>query len=342
MARLRSDSPLAKQIVRSFLHFLNSVEITPDVDTEAVLVVSQCLGDAFAVDIVNPDDSLPLDLVQLFEKSHSDIFTRELHSQSGAEASPCKPSVLNDQGAGPSHDRAGPSHDRNDGFTLSGGGGGAGHMEDKLFEQFKEGLKSAGVFDGVQDGSSKFRELLESSKRIFREVLKKLKKPGISEEDILAEAYKTQGNSYMSDSQFNKAIDLYTMAISMCGDNAVYYSNRAAAHTHIGKYEAAIADSTKAIELDPEYSKAYSRLGLAYYSQGKYKEAIEKGFTKALQLDPNSKSIQENMQAALKKFGEQQTYSRQSGHEQQQQPNANNRQGLAVMVYGWEIVVHSR
>ena len=58
----------------------------------------------------------------------------------------------------------------------------------------------------------------------------------------------------------------------------VFVVFRAAAYTQVGNYEAAIDDSNEAIRLDPNYSKAYSRLGLAYYTQGKYKEAIEKGF----------------------------------------------------------------
>ncbi|MCO5611462.1 hypothetical protein L7F22_065715 [Adiantum nelumboides] len=147
------------------------------------------------------------------------------------------------------------------------------------------------------------------------------------EQLILAEAFKAQGNISMANSHFSEAIDLYTMAISLCGDNAVYYSNRAAAHTQVGKFEAAIADSNKAIQLDPNYSKAYSRLGLAYYTQGKYQEAIEKGFQKAHELDPNSKSIQENLLVAQKKLEEEHAFSRQSNlesSEQQAHAQTNN------------------
>ena len=55
---------------------------------------------------------------------------------------------------------------------------------------------------------------------------------------------------------------------------------RAAAYTQIYKYTEAIQDSLKSIEIDPNYSKAYSRLGLAYYAQGNYRDAIDKGFSK--------------------------------------------------------------
>jgi len=59
---------------------------------------------------------------------------------------------------------------------------------------------------------------------------------------------------------------------------------RAAAYTQINMCSEAIKDCLKSIEIDPNYSKAYSRLGLAYYAQGKYAEAIEKGFKKGMYI----------------------------------------------------------
>lgn len=55
---------------------------------------------------------------------------------------------------------------------------------------------------------------------------------------------------------------------------------RAAAYTQIHHYAEAVRDCLKSIDIDPNYSKAYSRLGLAYYAQGNYNDAIEKGFKK--------------------------------------------------------------
>lgn len=55
---------------------------------------------------------------------------------------------------------------------------------------------------------------------------------------------------------------------------------RAAAYTQINKYSEAIQDCLRSIKIDPNYSKAYSRLGLVYYAQGNYRDAIDKGFRK--------------------------------------------------------------
>ena len=57
---------------------------------------------------------------------------------------------------------------------------------------------------------------------------------------------------------------------------------RAAAYTQINQYTEAIADCLRSIEIDPNYGKAYSRLGFAYYAQGNYRDAIDKGFSKGI------------------------------------------------------------
>lgn len=55
--------------------------------------------------------------------------------------------------------------------------------------------------------------------------------------------------------KYSQAIDLYTQAIEVNEDNAVYWANRAFAHTKLEEYGSAIQDATKAIEIDPRYSK---------------------------------------------------------------------------------------
>lgn len=45
----------------------------------------------------------------------------------------------------------------------------------------------------------------------------------------------TQGNQAYKERQWHKAISYYTEAIKLCGDNATYYSNRAAAYLEVGR-----------------------------------------------------------------------------------------------------------
>ena len=55
--------------------------------------------------------------------------------------------------------------------------------------------------------------------------------------------------------RFTEAVEGYTKAIELNPDNAVYYANRAAAHIHLENFGCALADASKAIELDPKYTK---------------------------------------------------------------------------------------
>ncbi|XP_076907470.1 small glutamine-rich tetratricopeptide repeat-containing protein 2-like [Bidens hawaiensis] len=127
----------------------------------------------------------------------------------------------------------------------------------------------------------------------------------------LADAFKLQGNKAMQSKVYVDAIELYTIAIALCDNNAVYYCNRAAAYTQNNQHTEAIHDCNKAIEIDPNYSKAYSRLGFSYFSQGKYRDAIDKGFKRALQLDPNNESARGNIQVAEQKLREERQRARQ-------------------------------
>ncbi|CAH8354140.1 unnamed protein product [Eruca vesicaria subsp. sativa] len=115
---------------------------------------------------------------------------------------------------------------------------------------------------------------------------------------------KMRGNKAMQSQQYLEAIELYSFAIALLDKNAVFYCNRAAAYTQISMCSEAI--------------KAYSRLGLAYYAQGEYADAIEKGFKKALELDPHNESVKENIRVAEQKLREE---------EQRQRRNQNTNMG---------------
>lgn len=50
------------------------------------------------------------------------------------------------------------------------------------------------------------------------------------------EQLKTHGNQKMAGGQYREAVGYYTKAIEMDGQAAIYYANRAAAHTHLKDY----------------------------------------------------------------------------------------------------------
>jgi serine/threonine-protein phosphatase 5 len=55
--------------------------------------------------------------------------------------------------------------------------------------------------------------------------------------------------------KYSKAIELYSRAIQLDSQVAAYYSNRAFAYMKEEYYGAALADATRALEIDSNYVK---------------------------------------------------------------------------------------
>ncbi|BFG25575.1 hypothetical protein CerSpe_118490 [Prunus speciosa] len=123
-----------------------------------------------------------------------------------------------------------------------------------------------------------------------------------------AEELKLLANEAYKAHKFAQAIDLYTQAIEVNSQNAVYWANRSIAHLKLEEYGSAIQDASKAIEVDPKYSKGYYRRGAAYLAMGKFKEAL-KDFQQVKRISPNdpdaTKKLKECEKAVMKlKFAE--------------------------------------
>ncbi|CAI8606998.1 unnamed protein product [Vicia faba] len=123
-----------------------------------------------------------------------------------------------------------------------------------------------------------------------------------------AEEFKVLANQAFKDRKFSHSIDLYTQAIELNSQSAVYYANRAFAHLRLEEYGSAILDATKDIEVDPKYSKGYYRRGAAHLGLGKFKEAL-KDFQQVKKMCPNdpdaTKKLKECEKSVMKlKFEE--------------------------------------
>lgn len=65
----------------------------------------------------------------------------------------------------------------------------------------------------------------------------------------------------MTSKDYAGAIAAYTSAIPLDPTNAVYYSNRAAAHSSTNNHKETVNDAQRAIEVDSNFVDAYYRLG---------------------------------------------------------------------------------
>ncbi|KAJ2489071.1 Small glutamine-rich tetratricopeptide repeat-containing protein 2 [Coemansia sp. RSA 2050] len=125
---------------------------------------------------------------------------------------------------------------------------------------------------------------------------------GPSDEDRKrADALKAKGNALVVARDYAGAIDAYTSAIALVGDCAVYFGNRAAAYSQNGDYQEAVDDAKHALDIDPGYTKGYSRLGLAYFGMGSYEDAIA-AYEKGLELDPTSQAMKSALETAKTKL----------------------------------------
>ncbi|KAF8632546.1 hypothetical protein AX15_001761 [Amanita polypyramis BW_CC] len=118
-----------------------------------------------------------------------------------------------------------------------------------------------------------------------------------SEDKERADKLKQEGNNLMSQKKYDEAIEAYNKSIALNPSNPIYYSNRAAAHSSKNDHLAAVGDAEKAISIDPNFIKAYHRLGHAQYSLGDFK-AAENAFERGLRLDSTNASLKTGLQNA--------------------------------------------
>ncbi|XP_026325005.1 tetratricopeptide repeat protein 1-like [Hyposmocoma kahamanoa] len=117
-----------------------------------------------------------------------------------------------------------------------------------------------------------------------------------AERQIIAEELKKSGNEAFKDGDYERSIEKYTEGLRICPlqfsqQRAVLYCNRSAAKMKLEKYNRAIKDCTKAIELDDKYLKAYIRRAQSYEATEKLDESLA-DYKKILEMDPTHKEAQ--------------------------------------------------
>lgn len=110
--------------------------------------------------------------------------------------------------------------------------------------------------------------------------------------DILKKKIKSEtgihifiGIQYDEQGKYELAISEYVKAIEINPKYADSYNKRGLVYYNQGNYEQAINDYTTAIQLNPEYTDAFNNRGIVYYALDKNNDAIS-DYTKAIEIDP--------------------------------------------------------
>lgn len=110
------------------------------------------------------------------------------------------------------------------------------------------------------------------------------------DKDDLVKRYLKNGSKNVDKKKFSKALANFTKAIELNPKCAEGYFERARVYESLAREKNAFEDYNKAIELDPGFSHAYVHRAFLYSDLGKHKQAL-KDLRKAYKLEPKKAEL---------------------------------------------------
>ncbi|XP_069681469.1 RNA polymerase II-associated protein 3-like isoform X1 [Periplaneta americana] len=98
---------------------------------------------------------------------------------------------------------------------------------------------------------------------------------------------KEMGNDFVKKQKWKEAIQCYSRAIKCYAYDAIFYANRALCYLKTGDNRSAEVDCTTALQLDPNYVKAYQRRAMARAALGQLQEA-RVDLLRVMELEPKN------------------------------------------------------
>jgi tetratricopeptide (TPR) repeat protein len=132
-------------------------------------------------------------------------------------------------------------------------------------------------------------ELLQELTQIYQAQFSQAPRALSTSSEFTASDYNNRGNTYNKLQRYEQAIPDLTRAIELDPDVALAYNNRSISYYRLVRYEESLVDSNQAIQLDPEYVGGYVSRANTYFFLERYGEALS-NFTRAIQLDPGSEA----------------------------------------------------
>lgn len=112
--------------------------------------------------------------------------------------------------------------------------------------------------------------------------------------------------------RYHEAIDVYTRGIKNNPDQAMLYRHRGHRYVSIRKFDLAVADLTKASELNDHDFDIWYHLGLAHYLKGEFEEALwaYQSCLKSTQDDDSKIAISNWLYITLRRLGKKEEAAR--------------------------------
>ncbi|WOL00082.1 hsp70-Hsp90 organizing protein [Canna indica] len=117
----------------------------------------------------------------------------------------------------------------------------------------------------------------------------------------IADEEREKGNELFKQQKYPDAVKHYTEALRRNPKDPKVYSNRAACYTKLGALPEGLKDAEKCIELDPSFSKGYTRKGAIQFFMKEYDKALET-YQEGLKHDPNNQELMDGIRSCVEQI----------------------------------------
>ncbi|KAM5572804.1 hypothetical protein ABKV19_012721 [Rosa sericea] len=117
----------------------------------------------------------------------------------------------------------------------------------------------------------------------------------------VADEEREKGNEFFKQQKYPDAIRHYTESLRRNPKDAKAYSNRAACYTKLGAMPEGLKDAEKCIELDPTFSKGYTRKGAVQFFMREYEKALET-YQEGLKHDPGNQDLLDGVRRCVEQI----------------------------------------
>lgn len=118
------------------------------------------------------------------------------------------------------------------------------------------------------------------------------------EDPVKGEEERELGNKLFKEQKYPEALAHYSEAVKRNPSDHRAYSNRSACYTKLAAWAEGLKDAERCLELEPRFSKGYSRKGAVLFFMKDYDKALA-AYQQGLELDPENEELREGVQRCV-------------------------------------------